>query len=116
MGRRSSQHGPRILQGGGLEEEMLVGPIERLVAFCGRIPSYADRQYVRVGGALERREIELQALFGVLLVLQPPAGYGCERSQTEKTLLIFEVLIAAQHFRPFAVGIFRHDYAGDDGS
>src|SRR5258708_38784086 len=93
---------------------MLVGAVERLIALCLRVPAHANGQNMRVGR--ERREIELQALFRALLVLQPPAGYGCEWSQTEKTLLVFEVLIAAQQFRPFAVGIFRHDYAGDDGS
>src|SRR2546429_258013 len=41
---------------------MFVRAIQRLVALRGRIPAHTDRQHVRIDGALQRREIELQAL------------------------------------------------------
>src|SRR6266852_1853437 len=116
MGRRSSQRRPRILHGYRLEEEVLVGPVERLVALCFRVPPDADGQHVRIDRAFQGRKIELQALLSVLLELQPPAGYRQQWRQTQIAFLIFQVFIAAQDFRPFPVGIFRHDDARDDRS
>src|SRR2546422_3885311 len=60
---------------------MFVRAIQGLVALRGRIPAHTDRQHVRIDGAFQRREIKLQALFTVLLVLQPPAGHRHQRSE-----------------------------------
>jgi len=61
---------------------MFVRAIQGLVALRGWIPAHTDRQHVRIDGAFQRREIKLQALFTVLLVLQPPAGHRHQRRQT----------------------------------
>jgi len=76
----------------------------------------ADGQDMRIGRTFERREIKLETFFGVLFILQTPAGDGRQRRHTEIALLILEMFITAKDFRPFAVGIFRNDNASDDGA
>ncbi len=97
---------------------MLEGAIQRLVSLCGRVPSDADRQDVRIRGAraFDGREIELDAFDGVLIILDAPAGDGRERRKREIALGIFQVFIAAEKFHPLAVFFLREDGAGDDGS
>src|SRR6266487_1513644 len=104
------------LQGSRLEQEVLVRPVERLVAFGSRIPAHPDRQHVRIGGAFQRRKVKLQTLLFTLLELQSPASYGRQRRQPEKAFLVFQMFIASQKLGPLAVSIFHYHRACHDGS
>src|SRR6266849_6009029 len=95
---------------------MFISPVERLVAFRLRIPPHTDGQDVRIGSAFQGGEIKFQSLNFALLILQAPASYGREGSQTEIALLILQVLIAAQNFLPLAIVVFRHDDTRYDSS
>src|SRR5258708_17734328 len=79
---------------------MFISPVERLVAFSLRIPPHTDGQNVRIGGAFQGGKIKFQSLNFALLILQAPASYGRQGSQTEIAFLILQVFIAAQNFLP----------------
>src|SRR5215472_458041 len=112
----SSQLGPRGFDGSGLKKKVLVSAVKRLVAFRLRIPAHTNGQDMRIGDALKRREVKRQSFVVALLVLQAPAAYGGPRSKPQKTLLVFQMLIAAQNLRPLPVRVLRDHCAGNDGA
>src|SRR5215831_1960167 len=93
---------------------MFVAAIERLVTLHFRIPLHTDGEDVRIGVTLNRREIHLQALFWVLLVLKAPAGDGLQRREREEAVGVFQVFVATKNFGPLTAVLFGDDRAGDN--
>src|ERR1700683_2824380 len=78
------------------------------------VPPHPESYYVTASGLLERREVEYQALLGVLLGLQPPPGHRGDRRAAQKSFGISEVTIQQENLLPFSSGSFvQHDDAGD---
>lgn len=97
---------------------MFVGAVERLVTLCGWIPCDANGQDVRIRSAraFDGSEVQLDALDGILIKLQTPAGDGIERRHGEITFGVFQVFIATKKLRPLIAFFFGKDGACDDGS
>src|ERR1700684_1627224 len=66
--------------------------------------------------AFEGCQIQREALRGILLSRDTPPSYVRQRRAAEKSLRIFQMLVAAKNLFPLAVVILRDDGAGDDGS
>src|SRR5215470_18673907 len=96
----SSDGRPRRFDGGRFDKELLVGWVKGLITLRLGIPAYADGLDVRIDGALQRSEIQLQTFDVTLFELQPPPGNAGQRSPSQKALLILQVFITAQHFGP----------------
>lgn len=97
---------------------MFVGAVERLEAPGGGIPGNTDGKDVGIGGAgaFDGSEVKLNALDGILIVLDAPAGDGRKGSEGEEALGVFEIFVAAEKLIPFVAIFFGKDGASDDGT
>src|SRR5258708_30355181 len=105
-----------FLQSRNFEQEILESPVERLVTLRGRVPAHANGRNVRTAGWLQRGEIKLQPLLGVLFILEPPSRHGIERRHSEKALGIFQVLVATEELLPLSAVFFGNDGARKEDS